>query len=76
MTTNKNPRPAFAIKVKKRLIELNMTQRQLAQEVGMNENYLTDVLAGRRSGQKYRAAIKERLNLGSDNHPEPMSEAI
>lgn len=61
-TTNKTI-PLFGIKVKKRLIELSMTQRQLAVEIGVNENYLTDILNGRRSGRKYRTAIIERLNL-------------
>ena len=45
----KKPIPIFGVKVKKRLIELNMTQRQLASEIGVNENYLTDILNGRRS---------------------------
>lgn len=59
----KRPIPIFGVQVKKRLIELNMTQRQLAGEIGVNENYLTDILQGRRSGTKYRDAIIKRLNL-------------
>lgn len=53
----------FGISVKKRLVEMNMTQRELAKEIGINENYLTDVLKGRRSGKKYREAIIKRLNI-------------
>lgn len=58
--------PIFGVQVKKRLIELNMTQRQLAREIGVNENYLTDILQGRRSGTKYRDAINQRLNLKTE----------
>lgn len=58
--------PIFGVRVKKRLIELNMTQRQLAGEIGVNENYLTDILQGRRSGTKYRDAINQRLNLQTE----------
>ncbi|RII34339.1 XRE family transcriptional regulator [Clostridium chromiireducens] len=58
--------PIFGVKVKKRLIELNMTQRQLASEIGVNENYLTDILQGRRSGTKYKDAITRKLNLDEE----------
>lgn len=58
--------PIFGVKVKKRLIELNMTQRQLANEIGVNENYLTDILQGRRSGTKYKDAIIRRLKLDAE----------
>lgn len=63
MRRNNNTIPIFGVQVKKRLIELNMTQRQLAGEIGVNENYLTDILNGRRSGRKYRDAITKRLDL-------------
>lgn len=54
---------SFKIKVKKRLIELDMTQRALAKALNMNENYLTDVLAGRKSGTKYIEAINDYLGI-------------
>ncbi|WP_347708638.1 helix-turn-helix transcriptional regulator [Clostridium sp. D53t1_180928_C8] len=53
----------FGIIVKKRLVELKMTQRQLAKNIGMNENYLTDILAGRKSGTKYRDSIIKEIDL-------------
>lgn len=53
----KNEISTFGKEIKIRLIELNMTQRTLADKVGVNENYLTDIVNGRRSGKKYRAAI-------------------
>lgn len=58
--------PIFGIKVKKRLIELNMTQRQLAKHIGVNENYLTDILNGRRSGKKYIEPIAKSLGLDDE----------
>ena len=61
--TRKKPIPLFGILVKKRLIELSMTQRELAREIGANENYLTDVLNGRKAGIKYKAIISEKLGL-------------
>lgn len=53
----------FGLEVRKRLLELNMTQRQLAAELKMNEHYLTDILNGRRSGKKYKSKIIEILNI-------------
>lgn len=45
------------------LIELELTQRRLAQKVGVNENYLTDILNGRRSGKKYKDKIIQTLDI-------------
>lgn len=65
--TNKTDIPFFGIIVKKRLIELDMTQRELARSIGVNENYLTDILKGRRSGKKYKEAILKTLEIdGTD----------
>ncbi|AVM69025.1 transcriptional regulator [Lachnospiraceae bacterium oral taxon 500] len=51
----------YGKKVKQRLIELDMTQRELAQKVKMNENYITQILTGRKGGYKYRQRINEIL---------------
>ena len=40
-----------------------MTQRDLAKKLNMNENYLTDILAGRKSGAKYRNNILSEIGL-------------
>ena len=58
-----NSKPKFGVEVKKKLIELNMTQRELANLLGANENYLTDILNGRRSGKKYRSQIIKILKI-------------
>ncbi|MBN4067771.1 MAG: transcriptional regulator [Alkaliphilus sp.] len=55
--------PYNSIRIKKRLVELNMTQREFAESIGMNENYLTAVLNGRRSGRKYMNIIMTKLGL-------------
>lgn len=62
---NSNSSLLFGVEVKKRLIELDMTQRELAKKIGVNENYLTDILRGRRSGKKYQAAIRSVLGISS-----------
>ncbi|WP_018750681.1 helix-turn-helix domain-containing protein [Paenibacillus sanguinis] len=58
---------SFGVEVKMRLLELNMTQRELANDIGVNENYLTDILRGRRSGTKYKTMIRFRLGLDQDD---------
>jgi transcriptional regulator with XRE-family HTH domain len=66
-TKKKTAMPLWGMKVKKRLVELNITQRQLAVEIDVNENYLTDILRGRRSGKKYKNKIINRLNLDAES---------
>lgn len=51
----------FGKEIKIRLIQLNMTQRALAQRIGINENYLTDIVSGRRSGKSYKRDIMNVL---------------
>ncbi len=75
MKTKNKPIPIFGIKVKKRLVELNMTQRELANTVKMNENYLTDVLNGRRSGKKYMDKIIQVLGI-DEKHYQSMREVV
>ncbi|SKC68575.1 helix-turn-helix domain-containing protein [Maledivibacter halophilus] len=54
---------SFGIKVKKRLIELNMTQKELANDLGVSESYLADVLRGEKQGLKYLDEIGSILKL-------------
>lgn len=56
----------FGKRVKKQLIELEMTQRDLAKKVGVHENYLTDILNGRRSGEKYKEKIQKIIKIKND----------
>lgn len=49
--------------IKKRLIDLDMTQVELAALLGVNKNYVTRIMTGERSGKKYRKAIAEILGI-------------
>ena len=51
----------FGREIKKRLIDIGMTQRELALKVGMHEGSLTAVVNGRRSGKKYKESILKVL---------------
>ncbi|MFQ4440039.1 transcriptional regulator [Clostridioides difficile] len=55
--------PFLGVQVKQKLIELNMTQRELAKKIGVNENYLSAILNGRRTGKKYKSSIYQLLNI-------------
>jgi len=50
----------------KRMIELDMTKKDLAQLIGANYNYITYILYGERSGAKYMDRIIEVLKLDRD----------
>lgn len=53
----------FGRKVKKRLIDKNMTQVELAALLGCDKQYLHKILTGQRSGRKYRDEIMRILEL-------------
>ncbi|GAB6085346.1 helix-turn-helix domain-containing protein [Alkaliphilus crotonatoxidans] len=60
---NKRKLTEFGVWVKKRLIELNMDQKQLAALLGVSESYLTDVLRGSKKGLKYIGKINKVLAI-------------
>lgn len=65
---NKNkPLPTVCVEIKKKMIEVNMSQRELAEAIGMNEKYLTELLRGRRGiskrGSKYFKEIYKILDI-------------
>ncbi|MEF2965640.1 helix-turn-helix transcriptional regulator [Paenibacillus sp. M1] len=53
--------------VKKRLIEVGKTHRQLAEEIGTSEQYLNSILYGARSGRNYLPKIARILELDLEN---------
>ncbi len=59
----KNQLTLLGVEIKKRLIELNMTQREFAARIGANENYINLILYGERSGAKYLDKIGQVLNI-------------
>lgn len=54
----------FGYKVKERLVEINLTQKKLAEKIGTSEVYLSMILYGERSGHKYIPKINEILGIG------------
>ena len=56
----------FGKVVKKRLIELEMTQAELAEMLGMTRQDLCRMLKGRRPGYKYRKKMMKVLKI--DEH--------
>lgn len=53
----------FGKRVKKRLIDKNMTQIELAGMLKCNKQYLYKILTGERSGEKYIGKISEILEI-------------
>lgn len=53
----------FGLKVKNRLADLNMTQKELANKIGTSDVYLSMILYGERSGNMYIEDIKNILKF-------------
>jgi transcriptional regulator with XRE-family HTH domain len=62
-TTKKYAYSDFGKKIKKRLVDRNMTATELAKELGTTPQYLNLILHGKRSGKKYRKKIVELLDI-------------
>lgn len=56
----------FKKSVRIRLIELNMTMGNLAEELGISISYLSELLNGTRSNQDQIQRIKDYLEIGGD----------
>lgn len=53
----------FGKQIQKELVEKNMTQRELAKDVGCSYQYLYKILVGERSGDKYSEKIRQVLGI-------------
>nr|WP_312579289.1 helix-turn-helix transcriptional regulator [Sedimentibacter sp.] len=53
----------FGLKVKNKLADLNMSQKDLAERLGTSDVYLSMILYGVRSGQIYIEKIRSILNM-------------
>lgn len=53
----------FGLRVKNRLADLNMSQKELAEKLGTSGAYLSMILYGERSGNIYIEGIKNILDL-------------
>lgn len=65
---NKRKLTKFGERVKDRLIEVNMTQKTLAKKIGTSEVYLSMILYGERSGNKYKQVIEDILFVEMDEY--------
>lgn len=52
---------AYGKRIKKRLVDLNMTQVELARQLGISKQYMRRIISGERSGKTYRERIEEIL---------------
>ena len=71
MNKNKNL-TSFGKLVAKALVDQDMTRRQLADTIGTSPQYLSYILHGTRSGEKYLPAIITALSLD----PQKVEETI
>lgn len=62
---NKREYSSFGKKIKKQLIDKNMTAKQLADALGTTPQYLNKIIHGERSGEKYIEAIKSILDIAA-----------
>lgn len=59
--TRKLPRTAYAKWVAHRLVDKNMTQKELAEQTGIRQPNLCQCFSGLRPGRKYRPLIERVL---------------
>ncbi len=59
----KNEITAVGVEIKKKLAELNWTQRELAEMVGITETYLHLIMYGYRKGDKILDKISQTLGI-------------
>lgn len=57
---------SLGIQIKTRLIEMNLTQRELAKYLGIKDSYLNMIMYGERSGKKYLKAIEAFIKKEPD----------
>lgn len=58
----------FGVEVKKRLLEMRLTQREFCREHHIPENRFSEILYSTRPGEGYRAKIAKLLNISFDTH--------
>jgi len=59
----------FGIEVKKRLLELNMSQKEFCKKHNIPENRLSEILHGTVPGKKYREKIASVLGIKPPSCP-------
>lgn len=61
--TNTRKYSSLGKKIMKRLVDKNMTAKQLADAIGTTPQYLNKILHGERSGEKYMEALRDLLDI-------------
>ncbi|MDI3480824.1 MAG: hypothetical protein PWQ97_479 [Tepidanaerobacteraceae bacterium] len=56
----------YGVEVKKRLLDLKMTQQEFCDKYGIPKNRFSEILYGIKPGNKYRAIINRALQIGED----------
>lgn len=51
----------YGKKLKKKLIDLGISNKELAEELGIDPRYVSKIIRGERSGRKYRKRISDIL---------------
>lgn len=54
---------SFGIQVRAILLRKGITIRSLAEQIGISDTYLSDILRGGRKGKKYREQISKILGI-------------
>ncbi|MDY2655010.1 MAG: helix-turn-helix transcriptional regulator [Eisenbergiella porci] len=61
--TNTRKYSPLGKQIMKRLVDKNMTAKQLADALGTTPQYLNKILHGERSGEKYMEALRGLLDI-------------
>jgi transcriptional regulator with XRE-family HTH domain len=54
---------AFGIQARTIMLKKNITVKALAQQIGIGNSYLSEILKGRRDGEKYKPEIMRILGM-------------
>lgn len=68
MAGQKNKLTPLGKDIKKKLADKDMSQMDLAERVGTSKSYLSRIMRGGKSGEKYLTAICTVLDLNPDRY--------
>jgi len=63
MTADVEANKEFGKRVKRRLLDVGMTSRELAELLGIKPQYVSQICTGKRSGIKHKRKIMEILKM-------------
>lgn len=63
MTADVEANKEFGRRVKRRLLDVGMTSRELAELLGIKPQYVSQICTGKRSGIKHKRKIMEILKM-------------